>query len=245
MSRERTAYFEELSALLRERDMPPARVDALVRELAAYAVEARSPLVEEFGPAGELADRLTDRQSADAADGPEAGAETWVWTADALQEVRLLERFGGQGWEVERLDRLGRFVCRRDRQHPLRWAYRREAAGPRERERLTGRLATEGWEPCGVWGPFAYFKRPEAAVTGPAARLSRPPAPPRRRVYFAPRLCVTLVASVLVAVVMVRLGASGTGSTDGETLAGALVGLAAGGLLGARVWKSASRKHSG
>ncbi|GFH75299.1 hypothetical protein Sdia_60670 [Streptomyces diastaticus subsp. diastaticus] len=72
MSRERTAYFEELSALLRERDMPPARVDALVRELAAYAVEARSPLVEEFGPAGELADRLTDRQSADAADGPES-----------------------------------------------------------------------------------------------------------------------------------------------------------------------------
>ncbi|WP_242537526.1 hypothetical protein [Streptomyces sp. BRB081] len=53
------------------------------------------------------------------------------------------------------------------------------------------------------------------------------------------------MASVLVAVVMVRLGASGTGSTDGETLAGALVGLAAGGLLGARVWKSASRKHSG
>ena len=59
-------------------------------------------------------------------DEPGAGSGTWVWTADALQEVGLPARFGGQGWEVERLDRLGRFVCRRDREHPLCWAYRRE-----------------------------------------------------------------------------------------------------------------------
>ncbi|MFF8463110.1 hypothetical protein ACF071_20475 [Streptomyces albidoflavus] len=175
MTGKTTAYAERLSALLRERGMAPARAEELVAELTAYAAEAGSPLEEEFGPAGELADQLTRREGTDAVDGPGDGPDTWVWTADALQEVELLARFGGQGWEAERLDRLGRFVCRRDRQTPLRWSYRRETTGGRHREQLTARLATEGWELFGTWGPFAYFKRPEAAVTGPAAQLSAPP----------------------------------------------------------------------
>ncbi|WP_071337579.1 hypothetical protein [Streptomyces albidoflavus] len=188
--------------------MAPARAEELVAELTAYAAEAGSPLEEEFGPAGELADQLTRREGADAVDGPEDGPDTWVWTADALQEVELLARFGGQGWEADR-------------------------------------LATEGWELFGTWGPFAYFKRPEAAVTGPAAQLSAPPAPPRRRVYFAPWILVTLAAAVAVAVATVLLAGSGAGLTDGASLAGALVGLTAGGLLGAWAWRTAARRHTG
>lgn len=245
MTEATTGYFVQLAALLRERGMPQERVDVLVRELDAYAAEALSAPEEEFGPAGELADRLTEREGADAVGEPAAGADSWVWTADALQEVSLLERFGGQGWEVDRLDRLGRFVCRRDRQTPLRWAYRRETVGGGHRDRLTERLATEGWEPCGTWGPFAYFKRPEAAVTGPAAELSAPPAPPRRRVYIAPWIFVTLAAAVVVAVATILLGSFGPGLTDGPTLAGALVGLTVGGLLGAWAWRSAARRHTG
>ncbi|WP_186780594.1 hypothetical protein [Streptomyces sp. CBG9] len=245
MTGKTTAYAERLSALLRERGMAPARAEELVAELTAYAAEAGSPLEEEFGPAGELADQLTRREGAGAVDGPGDGPDTWVWTADALQEVELLARFGGQGWEAERLDRLGRFVCRRDRQTPLRWSYRRETTGGRHREQLTARLATEGWELFGTWGPFAYFKRPEAAVTGPAAQLSAPPAPPRRRVYFAPWILVTLAAAVAVAVATVLLAGSGAGLTDGASLAGALVGLTAGGLLGAWAWRSAARRHTG
>ncbi|MEU0122917.1 hypothetical protein ABZ114_14695 [Streptomyces albidoflavus] len=245
MTGKTTAYTERLSALLRERGMAPARAQELAGELAAYAAEAGSALEEEFGPAGELADQLTRRAGADAVDEPGAGSDTWVWTADALQEVGLLARFGGQGWEAERLDRLGRFVCRRDRQSPLRWSYRRETTGGRHREQLTARLATEGWELFGTWGPFAYFKRPEAAVTGPAAELSAPPAPPRRRFYFAPWISVTLAAAVIAAVAAVWLGAFDTDLTDGGTLAGALVGLAGGGLLGAWAWRSAARRHTG
>ncbi|MEU7377287.1 hypothetical protein [Streptomyces albidoflavus] len=245
MTGKTSAYTDRLSALLRERGMPPARVEELAGELAAYAAEAGSSLEEEFGPVAELADQLTRGEGADAGDEPGAGSDTWVWTADALQEVGLLARFGGQGWEAERLDRLGRFVCRRDREHPLRWAYRRETTGGPGRERLAARLATEGWELFGTWGPFVYFKRPEAAVMGPGARLTAPPAPPRRRVYIAPWIFVTLAAAVVLAVATLRLGGFGTGLTDGATLAGALAGLAGGGLLGAWAWRSAARRQAG
>ena len=133
-----TTYFERLAALMREREVPQARIDTLVGELRAYAEEAGGDADEEFGPVAELAAQLSERESpgsAAAADLTEAsqepgeGAETWVWTADAFKEQRLLEHFGGQGWEVERLDRLGRFVCRRDLGHPMRWEYRRETVG--------------------------------------------------------------------------------------------------------------------
>ncbi|MFD7892480.1 hypothetical protein ACFV3O_29430, partial [Streptomyces albidoflavus] len=58
--------------------MAPARAEELVGELTAFAAEAGSPLEEEFGPAGELADQLTRREGADAVDGPGDGPDTWV-----------------------------------------------------------------------------------------------------------------------------------------------------------------------
>ncbi|MGW5096580.1 hypothetical protein ACWEQU_17760 [Streptomyces nodosus] len=238
-------YFERLSALLSERGMPQARAEALVQELSAYAKEAARPVEEEFGPVEELAAQLAARGSTGTADEPEAEADTWVWTADAFKDLRLLDHFGAQGWEVERLDRLGRFVCRRDRQAPMRWAYRRETVGHRHRAEFAERLAPEGWEPCGVWGPFVYYKRPEAVVMGPEAQLAEPPAPPRRRVYIAPWLYAWVALCLLALVAVVWRGAFGIDMSNPSTLAGALTGLLVGGSLALWLWKSAQRAQRG
>lgn len=51
--------------------------------------------------------------------------------------------------------------------------------------------------------------------------------------------------TLAAAVATVLLAGSGVGLTDGASLAGALVGLTAGGLLGAWAWRSAARRHTG
>lgn len=242
-----STYFETLAALLRERGEPQARIESLVGELAAHAEEAGADAYEEFGPVGELAAQLTERESAGPADGPrepEDGAEAWVWTADAFQDQLLLEQFGAQGWEVERLDKLGRFVCRRDLGHPMRWEYRRETAGHLQRAVRTGQLGPEGWEQCGVWGPFTYYKRPAAVVEGPAAQLAEPPPPPQKRVYIGKWLYGWTAVCLLVVVLAAWRGALGVDLSEGSTLAGAVVGLAVGGGAAWALWRAALRKQT-
>ncbi|RAJ61624.1 hypothetical protein K378_03984 [Streptomyces sp. Amel2xB2] len=232
------AYFGRLAALLRHSGMPEDRVTTLTSELRAYAEEAGGDVTQEFGPAERLAEQLCAREAA----GPSAGsgdpqgeswpgeaAEQWVWTADAFQDRPLLERFGGEGWEVERLDALGRFVCRRDLEHPMRWEYRRETAGFAERAARTAELAPEGWEPCGVWGPLAYFKRPAAALDGPAARIAAPPPPPRKRTWIGPWIYVWIAVSLLAATAAIVWGVSAADFSESGTVPGLLVGAAAGG----------------
>ncbi|WP_314178227.1 hypothetical protein [Streptomyces winkii] len=238
-------YFERLAVLMRERGVPQTRVELLTRELAAYADEAGGEVAEEFGPVAELAEQLSEREATGLTDGsaaPGDGAETWVWTADAFKDVRLLDRFGGQGWEVERLDKLGRFVCRRDLEHPMRWEYRRETAGHVKRAENTARLGPDGWELCGVWGPFTYYKRPAAVHDGPAAALAAPPAPPRKRVYIGKWIYAWIAACALAAVAVAWWGVRTTDFTDPSTVAGAIVGLTVAGTAAWGLWRSALRK---
>ncbi|WNI16172.1 hypothetical protein [Actinacidiphila sp. ITFR-21] len=235
-------YFERLTALLRDRGMPADRIEPLVSELADYAREAGGEPDEEFGPVEELAGRLAARGGARPEPDPaEADGETWVWTADAFQELRLLDRFGAQGWEVERIDRGGRFVCRRAAEQPMRWRYRRETAGGRRRAELVDRLAPEGWELFGVWGPAAYFKRPEAASTGPAAELPAPPPPPRRRTYVAPWTVGFVVVCLAAVVVLAWRGPLGIDLSDTWMLVGAGVALGAGAGAVLALWRAAGR----
>jgi hypothetical protein len=240
------AYFQELTALLRERGMPQQRVTTLLDELRAYATDSGTGPDEEFGPVEGMAAQLTERDRAgasDAAEEPEDEAGTWVLRTDALREQDLLNRFGGQGWEVDGLDRLGGFVCRRDPRQPMRWAYRRETVGERHRDELTGRLAPDGWEPCGVWGPYAYFKRPEAAGSGPAARLAEPPVPPRRRVFMSTWVVAYFAVSAVVAIAaLIWLGWRLRGMSVSER-AGTAFGFFLLALLGTSVWKLSQRKR--
>lgn len=223
-------YLAELGRLLRAHGLPPGHVAATVDDLAAHLAEsgpAADP-AEEFGPVAEFARQLAPESAAPDGAAPDEHVETWRWTADTYADEALLDRFGDEGWEVERIDALGRFVSHRDPEQPQRWEYRRELV-TRGRAALDRRLAVEGWEPCGSWVVYGWYKRPKAATLGPAADFTvPPPAAPARRAFFSRRFHATLavVAVVLVAAgvaVAVRDGDAGTGA---GFVTGALVGAA-------------------
>lgn len=183
---EQNDYFGDLAGKLRASGMPRSEVAATVAELTGYLAESGSAdPYEEFGAPEDFAARLTGGR---AAEEPGAEAETWKWTADIYTDRKHLNHYGDQGWEVEGLDRLGRFVCRRDPAAAMRWEYRRESANnAAERESVTAGLAPDGWEPCGHWMFFMYFKRPKAASAGPAAGLDELVAPPAKQLFLSNR----------------------------------------------------------
>ncbi|MFD8570982.1 hypothetical protein [Streptomyces sp. NPDC059639] len=171
MSDEATAaaYWDALSGHLRGRGLPPGHVTETVGELSARS--GGTDPADAFGPAGELARRLAPGPSA-----PDEHVEIWRWTADTYADAALLDRFGAEGWELREIDDLGRFVCRRDPERPGRWEYRREPAVP-------GAAAPEGWEPCGTWVVYHWYKRPARTPpeTATGAGDTRSPAPVGRR----------------------------------------------------------------
>ncbi|MGW1676895.1 HAAS signaling domain-containing protein [Saccharopolyspora sp. NPDC002376] len=172
-------YLADLEARLRENGVPAARVATTVDELTDHLAETGVDPVAEFGPVEEFAAQLTGSDGA--APEPAREATTWRCIADIFVDRELLARYGAQGWEMTRIDTTGHFVCQRDPEHPQRWEYLRETVG------LSGvskaeRLAPDGWEQCGSWPPFAYFKRPAAASVG---ELSAPPEPPQRQALSA------------------------------------------------------------
>ncbi|MEV7007502.1 hypothetical protein [Streptosporangium sp. NPDC051022] len=228
-------YFGELAAALAEAGMPADRVGATLDDLAGYLVESGGDPEEEFGPVAELARELAVPPAP-----PAAGARTWSWTADLFHDVKMLNEYGAQGWEVDRVDRKGLFVSARDPEHPQQWEYRREPITPGRRQSVLDLLAPDGWEPCGTWVCFEYFKRPRAASMGPAAELTAPPRPPGRAVFLSPKfyalIAVVLVLTVVALLLTLRAGTAEPGGWDGglDTLLGLLTGAAVG-ALGATV----------
>jgi hypothetical protein len=182
MTDDRSAYFDALSAALRRKGVAEGHIASTVAELRDHLAGTGTTPEEEFGPAAGFAAGLGG--SAPPVGEPDQEAETWTWTADIYNDRALLARHGDQGWEVERLDSLGRFVCRRVPGAALRWEYRREIVRGRRREEVLARLAPEGWEMCGEWVFYAYFKRPKAASAGPAAALDALPGRPGRSWYI-------------------------------------------------------------
>ncbi|MFC8830591.1 hypothetical protein ACFT9I_35285 [Streptomyces sp. NPDC057137] len=208
-----SGYFGELAAALRAGGMAEREVTVTVTDLTAYLAETGSPAEEEFGPVKEFAARLAGGGGGDSDSGgpeePEATAETWKWTTDIYNDRRLLNVYGDQGWEVERLDAFGRFVCRRTVGAALRWEYRREELVNRKRDAVESELAPDGWEPCGQWAYYLYVKRPKAASAGPAATVATGPGTPRWSVYFGKKTRALLTVSVVSMVVLAFLYGSG------------------------------------
>ncbi|MEV6547886.1 hypothetical protein AB0M57_04145 [Streptomyces sp. NPDC051597] len=223
---EQSDYFGALAGRLRAAGMPRSEVTATVAELTGYLAESGSTdPYEEFGAPEDFAARLTGGR---AAQEPAAEAETWKWATDIYTDRKHLNHYGDQGWEVEGLDRLGRFVCRRDPAAAMRWEYRRENAGnAAEREAVTARLAPDGWEPCGHWLLYMYLKRPKAASAGPAAGLDELVAPPARKLLLSTTYRGKLKQMLAAAVV------SGTASAAAVHYGGDLVMYPA--LIGAAV----------
>ncbi|MEU3735544.1 MULTISPECIES: hypothetical protein [unclassified Streptomyces] len=237
----RDSYLLDLADRLREHGLPADRIEATVADLGAHLDESDGADPEaEFGPVDAFARELAPA-GGERPDAPEPHVETWRWTADTYVDEGLLNRFGGEGWEVERVDALGRFVSHRDLERPQRWEYRRELV-TRGREGLDERLAPDGWEACGNWIVYAWFKRPVAASLGPGADIPAPPEVPDRWRFFSRRF-YALVAVAAVAVVLAgvavavddRDAGSGLGFTGG-LLVGAVVPIAA--LWGLQAWRS-------
>ncbi|ATL26815.1 hypothetical protein [Streptomyces formicae] len=245
---EQDGYLIDLAERLRAHGLPADRVQATVADLAAHLEESGADDAEaEFGPADEFAAQLVPATGERAQDAPAEQVETWRWTADTYVDEELLNRFGDEGWEVERVDALGRFVSHRDLTSPQRWEYRRELV-TRGREGLDARLAPDGWEACGTWIVYAWFKRPKAASIGPAARLADAPPAPGRTSFLSRKFSVLL--AVLAVAVAVAGVAVAVGDDDASSGGGFVVGLLCGAAAVAAVlwvtqtWLARSRSRS-
>ncbi|WP_192810091.1 hypothetical protein [Actinomadura rudentiformis] len=176
-------YFDELAAHLRDRGVPADEIASTVDDLAAYIAESGADPVEEFGPAAGFADELAGDGRTSA--GPSPDAEIWHFHADAFNEVRRLNEFGDQGWELDRYDTKLGFTCRRDVERPQRWEYRREIVPTLRRKAAAERLAPDGWELAVAWTVWMYFKRPKSASVGPAGELDTTPEAPARYFFWS------------------------------------------------------------
>ncbi|MFC8794439.1 hypothetical protein [Streptomyces cinereoruber] len=202
------AYFEELAGALRAADVPEEQIGRTVAELRGHLAETGTAPEEEFGPAARFAARLGGL--APAPGEPDGSAEHWTWTADLFNDRQMLAVHGDQGWEVESLDAIGRFVCRRVPGAELAWEYRREVITDRRRAQVLDELEPEGWEPCGEWLTYGYFKRPKAATAGPAGTPASVPPPPAQWLFLSRRGKAALaVWTVLAAAAFVALGPPG------------------------------------
>ncbi|MEU7074882.1 hypothetical protein AB0B30_24395 [Streptomyces narbonensis] len=205
-------YFTELAEALRTAGVPEEQITATVEDLRGHLVETGAHPEEEFGPAAAFAAGLGGLAPRPAE--PDDQAENWTWTADIFNDVRMLTVHGDEGWEVESLDSLGRFVCRRSTTAALRWEYRREVVTGRRRTKVLAELEPEGWELCGEWLVYGYFKRPRAATAGPAGALETPPATPLRQLFLSRRgklMLAVWLAVVCAATAACFIGVLGMG----------------------------------
>lgn len=220
-----TGYLDELAVRLRDGGVAAERASSLVADLRAHLEETGADPESEFGPVDAFAAEFTGSGSASAPEDQEPESEHWSWTTDTFADVELLNRHGDQGWEVTGVDGLGRFVCRRDTADPQRWEYRREVVIG-GRASTSARLAPDGWEPCGAWVIYEWYKRPLAASIGPASAVAEPPPAPHRSTYFTRRGLAIIAAPFVV------LGAMAIVSfVTGDAAEG--LGLITGGLVGA------------
>ncbi|MGV9693257.1 hypothetical protein ACWDUX_29595 [Streptomyces sp. NPDC003444] len=210
------AYFEELTDALRAADVPGEQIDRTVAELRGHLAETGTAPEEEFGPAARFAARLGGL--APAPGEPDGAAEHWTWTADLFNDRRMLAVHGDQGWEVESLDAIGRFVCRRVPGAALAWEYRREVITDRRRAQVLEELEPEGWEPCGEWLTYGYFKRPKAATTGPEGGLEALPARPHGWLFLSRRGKAVLAVWTLAVLACLGVALTGLG-LPGYTIA--------------------------
>ncbi|MEV4005673.1 hypothetical protein [Actinomadura sp. NPDC049753] len=240
-------YFDELAERLRARGLPEDEVSRTVDDLAAFVAESGTDPVQEFGTPEDFVSQVApDGAGAGARTGPVPPdeAETWKWRADAFHEREVLNRYGDEGWEVERVDSTGRFVTHRDPDDPQRWEYRRETVLPGRRNAVVDRLAPDGWEPCGTWICFEYFKRPKAASLGPEAELRDVPGTPSGRNFWSKRFYgfIASYGALLGAVCAVGVFLAPDGSHTAVltgVLIGAMVLLA---LAAGRIWRDRRRR---
>jgi hypothetical protein len=228
------SYFTTLARELAAAGVPADRVTTTIADLESHLAETGTAPEAEFGPAADFAAQLAFANHPQATEtapeaAPDAAIATWRWMADIWADRQRLNEFGAQGWEVERVDRLGRFVTHRDPSQAQQWEYRRDTVARTDRTTHAAELAPDGWEPCGTWLPYVYYKRPLAADLGPAAVVPTPPPGPARKNFLSRRFYALLAA--LVAYLVLTFTTLPGLPIDGESLAGFFTGVASGILI--------------
>jgi hypothetical protein len=151
-------YLGELAAELHWRGVEERRIRDIVAEAESHLLESGESARSAFGLPAEYAERMAVRD--ETRTGRDQGSK-WsnrVFRATAVDEMRILDKAGREGWELMDVGALALF-CRRplDLSQACRWEYKRRT-GP-HRLIILEEMAREQWEPCGNWLLFHYFKR--------------------------------------------------------------------------------------
>lgn len=158
MSRE--TYLSDLAAELQRRGADSPRINEIVadvdRELTSRGAEFDPK--DEFGPAADYAEKLMLRDEDSITP---SGVRSWVFRsfrATAFDEMNVLADAGRQGWELMDVGILA-LNCRRPKniESATQWEYERRFS--LDRKGILADMVELGWEPCGIWAPFHYFKR--------------------------------------------------------------------------------------
>lgn len=152
------SYLSELAASLQMRGADSARTSEAVAEVESHLAESDEDPMETFGPPDEYAEQLLLREERQADQAANAQWTERTFRATAFGEMKVLEEAGQQGWE---LTDVGAYAlhCRRPRDPKAarRWEYSRRVSV--DRQTILEDMTELGWEPCGFWLPFHYFKR--------------------------------------------------------------------------------------
>lgn len=159
MTDDRT-YLAELERALKRRGLDDARTGEVIEEMSSHVAESGDRPLEAFGAPEEYAAALLAGDPS-AVDGDER-YEVRTFRATAVDELKVLDQLGEDGWELTGVRDFGLHARRPEGPGARRiWRYERRTGirrGP-----LLAAAQADGWTPCGRWLTFHYFKRADAA----------------------------------------------------------------------------------
>lgn len=150
------AYLTELADRLLARGVDNHRVKDLLTELQDHLADSGESPQAAFGPCSSFADALL-REELSTEGSASRTVERRTFRATAFDELGILSELGRDGWELTDVGLVGLHAQRaRDPDAWRAWEYKRcTTLRP-----VVERMRADGWQPCGHWLAFHYFKRP-------------------------------------------------------------------------------------
>ncbi len=151
-------YLEDLTAHLQQRGVDNDKIRDIVSEAETHLAESGEGAVEAFGSVEEYAEKMAIHEEKLAVQTEKPNHLHRTFRATAFGEMAILEFAGREGWELVDVGALALY-CRRpaDENRVCRWEYKRRTG--RHGKIILDEMVNAGWEPCGNWLPFHYFKR--------------------------------------------------------------------------------------
>lgn len=148
-------YLEELYVCLQRYGLEHQQISEIMAEVESHLAESGETPLEAFGPPNVYAEeRVSARERA-------AGGEMQrrTFRATAFDEMIILAEAGKAGWELLDVAAFALY-CQRpwNLKEVRQWEYVRRVGF--NRNAIIAEMEIQGWQPCGNWTPFHYFKRP-------------------------------------------------------------------------------------